>query len=132
MGIPVSGTLEEMVKECDLVLDATSAGIGAKNKELYMKHNTKAVFQGGESNNVADVFFHGYANYEKGIGADYLKLTSCNTTGLIRAMDCIDRSVGVEKTAITIIRRVADPATITEDSLTHCRWKKLPATRLWI
>ena len=109
LNIPVSGTLEEMVQECDLILDATSAGIGAKNKELYKKYNTKAVFQGGETNDVADVFFHGYANYEKGVGADYLKLTSCNTTGLIRAMDCIDRAVGVVKTAITIIRRVADP-----------------------
>jgi len=36
-------------------------------------------------------------------------LTSCNTTGLIRAVDCLDRAVGIEKVAITIIRRVADP-----------------------
>ncbi len=108
-GIPVSGTLEDLVQECDVILDATSAGIGAQNKELYQKYRTKAVFQGGEQNSVADVFFHGYANYEKGLGADYLKLTSCNTTGLIRAIDCIDRAVGVVKTAITIIRRVADP-----------------------
>lgn len=64
---------------------------------------------GGESNDVADVFFHGYANYEKGIGKDYLKLTSCNTTGLIRAVDCLDKDYGVEKVAITIIRRLADP-----------------------
>ena len=109
LGIPVSGTLEELVQECDVMLDATSAGIGAKNKEIYQKHNTKGIFQGGEKNEVADVFFYGYANYEKGIGADYLKLTSCNTTGLIRAIDAIDRAVGVEKTAMTIIRRVADP-----------------------
>lgn len=109
LGIPVSGTLEELVQKCDVILDATSAGVGAKNKELYAKYNKKAIFQGGEKNNVADVFFHGYANYEKGIGKQFLKLTSCNTTGLIRAVDCIDREVGVEKVAITIIRRVADP-----------------------
>ena len=41
----------------------------------------------GSAGNVADVFFHGYANYEKGIGAQFLKLTSCNTTGFIRAYD---------------------------------------------
>ncbi len=35
-------------------------------------------FQGGEKT-VADVFFHGYANYEKGLNKDYPKLTSCNT-----------------------------------------------------
>ena len=55
------------------------------------------------------MFFHGYANYEKGLGQNYLKLTSCNTTGLIRTVDCLDREIGIEKVAITIIRRVADP-----------------------
>ena len=38
-----------------------------------------------------------------------MKLTSCNTTGFIRAVDCIDRAVGVERVAVTIIRRAADP-----------------------
>ncbi len=108
-GIKISGTLEDLVKKVDIMLDATSAGIGAKNKEIYTKYNKKAIFQGGEKNSVADVFFHGYANYEKGVGKQFLKLTSCNTTGLIRAVDCLDKLVGVEKVAITIIRRVADP-----------------------
>jgi len=108
-GIPVSGSFEELVQECDIILDSSPGGIGAKNKEIYAKHNKKAVFQGGEKNEVADVFFHGYANYEKGIGQQFLKLTSCNTTGLIRAVDMIDRTVGAQKVAITIVRRVADP-----------------------
>ena len=108
-GIPVSGGMDDLLGKVDIVLDATSAGIGAKNKELYTKRKLKAVFQGGEKNEIVDVFFHGYANYEKGVGKDFLKLTSCNTTGLIRAVDCLDRAVGVEKVAVTIIRRVADP-----------------------
>lgn len=108
-GIPISGTFEELVQEVDIILDSSPGGVGIKNKEIYEKHNTKAVFQGGEKNEVADVFFHGYVNYEQGIGQDYLKLTSCNTTGLIRAVDMMDRAVGLEKVAITIIRRVADP-----------------------
>ena len=82
---------------------------GAKNKELYIEHGNKAVFQGGEKDEVADVFFHGYSNYEKGLNAQFLKLTSCNTTGLIRTIDCLDRGPGVERVAITIVRRVADP-----------------------
>jgi glyceraldehyde-3-phosphate dehydrogenase (NAD(P)) len=108
-GIPLSGSMDDLLDQVDIVLDATSAGIGAKNKELYAKKGKKAVFQGGEKNEIVDIFFHGYANYEKGIGKDFLKLTSCNTTGLIRAVDCLDREVGVEKVVITIIRRVADP-----------------------
>lgn len=108
-GIPVSGTMEDILPEADIVLDAAPGGVGAKNKVLYEKYGKKAVFQGGESNEIADIFFHGYANYEKGLDQDYLKLTSCNTTGLIRAIDCLDRGVGIERVAITIVRRVADP-----------------------
>ena len=108
-GIPVSGTLEELVQKVDIVLDATSPGVGAKNKALYEKHGKKAIFQGGEKNDIVDVFFHGYANFEKGVDKDFLKLTSCNTTGLIRTVHWLDQAVGVEKAAITIIRRVADP-----------------------
>jgi glyceraldehyde-3-phosphate dehydrogenase (NAD(P)) len=109
LGIPIAGTFDDLVSQVDVMLDATPAGIGAKNKELYKKHGVKAIFQGGEKNEIADVFFHGYANYEKGLGQNFLKLTSCNTTGLIRAVDALDREVGVEKVAITIVRRVADP-----------------------
>jgi glyceraldehyde-3-phosphate dehydrogenase (NAD(P)) len=109
LGIPVSGSMDDLLEQIDIALDATPGGIGARNKVLYEKHGVKAVFQGGEKNEVADVFFHGYANYEKGIGQRFLKLTSCNTTGLIRAVDALDRLVGVEKVAITIVRRVADP-----------------------
>jgi glyceraldehyde-3-phosphate dehydrogenase (NAD(P)) len=108
-GVKISGSLEDLVSQSDIMLDATNAGVGAKNKELYSRLGKKAVFQGGEKNSVADVFFHGYANYEKGLGKQFLKLTSCNTTGLIRAVDCLDRECGVIKIAITIIRRVADP-----------------------
>lgn len=107
--IPVSGSFEDLIDKVDIMLDSSPGGVGAKNKELYVKKGVKAIFQGGEKNSVADVFFHGYANYEKGLGADYLKLTSCNTTGLIRSVDCLDRAYGIEKVAITIIRRVADP-----------------------
>lgn len=108
-GIPVAGSFNDLIGKVDVMLDSSPGGVGMKNKELYEKAGVKAVFQGGEKNSVADVFFHGYANYEKGVGADYLKLTSCNTTGLIRSVDCLDRKFGIDRVAITIIRRVADP-----------------------
>jgi glyceraldehyde-3-phosphate dehydrogenase (NAD(P)) len=108
-GVPVTGSFDDLLGEVDIMLDAAPGGIGAKNKEKYVAAGVNAIFQGGEKGEVADVFFHGYANYEKGVGKSYLKLTSCNTTGLIRAIDCLDRAIGIEKTAITIMRRVADP-----------------------
>jgi glyceraldehyde-3-phosphate dehydrogenase (NAD(P)) len=108
-GVPVSGGFDDLIGSVDIMLDAAPGGIGANNKAKYEAAGIKAVFQGGEGGEVADVFFHGYANYDSGVGCDYLKLTSCNTTGLIRTIDCLDRAVGIEKVAVTIIRRVADP-----------------------
>jgi glyceraldehyde-3-phosphate dehydrogenase (NAD(P)) len=108
-GVPVEGSFGDLINKVDIMLDSSPGGVGAKNKELYAASGKKAIFQGGEKNAVADVFFHGYANYEKGLGANYLKLTSCNTTGLIRSVDCLDRAFGIDRVAITIIRRVADP-----------------------
>ena len=108
--IPVTGMFEELCKKVDVMLDSSPGGVGLKNKTRYYEpHGVKAIFQGGEQDSVADIFFHGYANYEKGLGQNYLKLTSCNTTGLIRTVDCLDREFGLDKVAITIIRRVADP-----------------------
>jgi glyceraldehyde-3-phosphate dehydrogenase (NAD(P)) len=127
MGIPVKGTQDDLIDQVDVVLDASPGGVGAKNKEIYKRHGKKAIFQGGEKNDVADVFFHGYANYEKGLGKDYLKLTSCNTTGLIRAIDAVDRVVGVEKVAITIVRRVADPGDYHRGIVNALQIDKVPS-----
>ena len=129
VGIPVSGTMDDALSEADIVLDSTPAGIGRKNKETYQKRGLKAIFQGGEKNDLVDVFFHGYANYDEGVGKDYLKLTSCNTTGLIRAVDCIDRAVGVERVMVTIIRRVADPGTSIEGLSMSRSWTPYPVIR---
>ncbi len=125
--IPVAGSFEQLCANVDIMLDSAPGGVGAKNKEIYERLGVKAVFQGGEKNSVADVFFHGYANYEKGIGANYLKLTSCNTTGLIRAVDCLDRQFGVEKVAITIIRRVADPGDYHRGLTNALQMEKAPS-----
>lgn len=127
LGIPVSGDFEDLLGKVDVMLDSSPGGVGVKNKAIYEKAGVKAVFQGGEKDSVADVFFHGYANYEKGLGVDYLKLTSCNTTGLIRAVDCLDREFGVERIAITIVRRFADPGDYHRGLTNALQMEKAPS-----
>ena len=57
--IPVAGTFEDLCKQVDVMLDSSPGGVGASNKEKYYeKLGVKAIFQGGEKNSVADVFFH--------------------------------------------------------------------------
>lgn len=127
LNIPVAGSFEDLVQKVDIMLDSAPGGIGIKNKAVYEKHNTKAVFQGGEDNSIADVFFHGYANFEEGVNKDYLKLTSCNTTGLIRAVDCLNRDFGIDRVAITIVRRVADPGDYHRGLTNALQMEKAPS-----
>jgi len=127
LDIPVSGTFEDLVNKVDIMLDSSPGGVGIANKKIYEANNTKAIFQGGESNEVADVFFHGYANFEEGVDKDYLKLTSCNTTGVIRAVDCLDREFGIDKVALTIIRRVADPGDYHRGLTNALQMEKAPS-----
>src|SRR5699024_9756894 len=60
------------------------------------------------------------------VNKDYLKLTSCNTTGLIRSVDCLDRAYGIEKVAITIVRRVADPGDYNRGLTNALQMEKAP------
>src|SRR5260370_40013885 len=40
-GVEVAGTLEELVKKIDVIVDCTPAGLGAKNKAMYDKAGSK-------------------------------------------------------------------------------------------
>ncbi|WNY27210.1 type II glyceraldehyde-3-phosphate dehydrogenase [Methanolapillus ohkumae] len=111
-GLPVAGTIEEMVKKADIVVDCTPGKIGITNKELYEKVGVKAIWQGGESKDVCSLSFNAEANYDQAYGADYARVVSCNTTGLCRAIYPLDQKYGVEKVRVTIVRRAGDPGDI--------------------
>ncbi|MEO1945608.1 MAG: phosphorylating glyceraldehyde-3-phosphate dehydrogenase, partial [Candidatus Thioglobus sp.] len=42
-------------------------------------------------------------------GEDYIRVVSCNTTGLCRTLEAIDVAYGVKQAHATLIRRAADP-----------------------
>ncbi|MCL2142365.1 MAG: type II glyceraldehyde-3-phosphate dehydrogenase, partial [Methanimicrococcus sp.] len=111
-GYTVAGTIDEMVKNADIVVDCTPGKIGVSNKEMYEKAGVKAIWQGGESKDVAPISFNSEANYEKAYGADFVRVVSCNTTGLCRAIYPLDKEYGVEKVRVTIARRGGDPGDI--------------------
>ena len=108
-GIPLAGTVEELVEESDVVVDATPSGIGAQNKEMYAEYDTPALFQGGEDADLVDVSFNARANYDEARDADFVRVVSCNTTGLSRLLAPLDETYGVEKSRVTLVRRGGDP-----------------------
>jgi len=108
-GFELAGTVDELVAESDVVVDATPSGVGAENAALYREHDTPALFQGGEDADVAEVSFNARANYEAARGADTARVVSCNTTGLSRLFAPLLEEYGIEKARVTLVRRGGDP-----------------------
>jgi len=108
-GIRVAGTLEELLTRVDVVVDATPSGIGASYKKAYEEAGLRAVFQGGEKPEVAEVSFNSLCNYEEALGKRFVRVVSCNTTGILRPLCLLNGAFGVEKARVFIVRRGADP-----------------------
>ncbi|WP_440952099.1 type II glyceraldehyde-3-phosphate dehydrogenase [Methanococcoides sp. FTZ1] len=108
-GIEVAGTVEDMVEAADVVVDCTPGKVGVTNKELYEKAGVKAIWQGGEAHELAGCSFNAEANYEEALGKDFVRVVSCNTTGLCRVLSPLDNEFGVKKARVTLMRRSADP-----------------------
>ncbi|MGA9403346.1 type II glyceraldehyde-3-phosphate dehydrogenase [Haladaptatus sp.] len=109
-GIELAGMVDEMVEAADVVVDACPSGIGAENKSLYDEYDTPALYQGGEDASVGETSFNARANYDESIGAQHVRVVSCNTTGLSRLVAPLREEYGIEKVRATLVRRGGDPA----------------------
>ena len=107
--LEVAGTIEDMCREADVVVDATPGGIGAQYKELYERSGCKAIWQGGEKHDVAGFSFNALSNYDGALGRRFVRVVSCNTTALCRLLYLLDREYGVKKVRAVLMRRGADP-----------------------
>src|SRR5438552_281656 len=116
-GVKAAGVLDDLVRDADLVVDCTPEESGYKS--LYEKAGVKAIWQGGEEHSLTNLSFNAAANYADCLGAPFVRVPSCNTTGLIRTLYPLDAHVGVEKVLAVMVRRATDPG----DS------KKGPSTR---
>lgn len=112
-GIEISGTIDDLYDQLDIMVDCTPGGVGAKNKEnIYQKKGLKAIFEGGEKHEQIGKSFNSFTNFEDSIGADYVRVVSCNTTGLCRTLKPIDDLAGVKKVRAVMVRRGSDPGQI--------------------
>ncbi|MES3516873.1 MAG: type II glyceraldehyde-3-phosphate dehydrogenase [Natronomonas sp.] len=109
-GIDIAGHVEELIEAADVVVDACPSGIGAENRSMYEKHDTPALYQGGEDADVVDVSFNARSNYADAVGADHVRVVSCNTTGLSRLLAPLSAEYGIQKARVTLVRRGGDPA----------------------
>ena len=107
--IQISGTLDDLLDKADIVIDATPGGFGEEYKKLYTKHGVKAIWQGGEDHELTGFSFNSEANYPDGLGREFARVVSCNTTGLVRILYALDNAFGIKKARVTLMRRAADP-----------------------
>ncbi|MDH5683338.1 MAG: type II glyceraldehyde-3-phosphate dehydrogenase [candidate division WOR-3 bacterium] len=107
--IEVSGKLEDLLQEVDVIIDATPKNVGIFNKPLYEKAGVKAIFEGGEKADVAQCSFNTYCNYNEALNKDFIRVVSCNTTGLARTIGPLTKLGKLGKIRVVLIRRAADP-----------------------
>jgi glyceraldehyde-3-phosphate dehydrogenase (NAD(P)) len=111
-GITVKGTIEDLYDKVDILVDCTPGGIGAKNMESYKKEGVKGIFQGGEKHENIGKSFNSFSNFTDALGADYVRVVSCNTTGLCRTLNPIKELCGIKKVRAVMVRRGADPGQV--------------------
>ena len=129
----ISGTIEEVLDTCDLVIDAAPGGVGYQNKKsLYEPKNIRTIFQGGEKvtgdKSVSSLIFNSRVNYEKAFDGKFVMQGSCNVTGMGRILQPLREKYGkrLKRFDATLIRRWADledNKTPTKDSI---EWTKKP------
>ncbi len=109
-GLKTHGTIHDLIQDCDIIVDCTPNKVGADNKDkLYAPSKMKAIFQGGEKHHVTGTSFSALANYKEALGKDYVRVVSCNTTGLARTLSTINNGVGIRNVRAVMIRRGPDP-----------------------
>ena len=112
-GINPDGDLNNLLDDVDIIVDATPKKIGKENiGKHYQPRKLKAIVQGGEKHETTGTSFVAQCNYNEALNKDYVRIVSCNTTGLCRTLHAVDQKYGVASVHATMIRRGADPGDI--------------------
>ena len=109
VGLSPKGTLNDLLQRVDIIVDAAPDDSGAVNKRIYEQAGVKAIFQGGEEHELTGLSFVAQCNFEDAIGKSMVRVVSCNTTGLCRTLNAINKGVGISTARAVLARRATDP-----------------------
>ena len=109
VSVPVAGLLDDLIKQADVVADATPKKVAAANFEKYKAAGIKSIFQGGEKHSLTGHSFVAQANYETAIDRDTTRVVSCNTTSIVRTLGALKDAGLLRKARGVLIRRATDP-----------------------
>ena len=129
----ISGAIEDIITECDLVIDASPGGVGYVNKKnLYEPKNIRVIFQGGEritgDKAVAKLLFNSRVNYEKAFDNQFVMQGSCNVTGMGRILQPLKEKYGsrIRRFDATLLRRWADLEDVKTEVKDSIEWTHKP------
>lgn len=108
-GLTVTGTLDELLRQVDVVVDCTPKRIAATNVAKYRDLGVKFILQGGEKHDLTSHSFVAEANYASALGRDATRVVSCNTTSVVRTLTALKRAGVLRKARGTLLRRATDP-----------------------
>lgn len=126
-GIDVRGTLDDLLKKTEVVVDCTPKGIDARNKPLYESANVKFIFQGGAKHELTGHSFVASANYESAVGRNSTRVVSCNTTATVRTLTAL-RDAGLLKKACGVLIR---GVIVAVDAKLPIHRRRLAASGFW-
>ncbi len=108
-GIQVQGTLSDLIKKADIIVDCTPKKISAQNIEKYREAKLKFIVQGGEKHEATGHSFSAENNFETAFGRESTRVVSCNTTSIVRTLTALKKSGLLKKARGTLLRRATDP-----------------------
>jgi glyceraldehyde-3-phosphate dehydrogenase (NAD(P)) len=108
-GIIVNGSMQDLLKQVDLVVDCTPKNIAAQNIKIYRELGIKFIVQGGEKHETTGHSFNSETNYESALNLDATRVVSCNTTSILRTLGALKRANILEYARGTLLRRATDP-----------------------
>ena len=108
-GVPLAGTLNELLGTIDVVADATPKKVASTNFEKYKAAGVRSIFQGGETHELTGHSFVAQANYASALGRYATRVVSCNTTSTVRTLGALMKAGLLKKARGVLVRRATDP-----------------------
>lgn len=108
-GLPVSGSLDALLDQADLVVDCTPKRVGAVNVERYRARGIKFIVHGGEKHEVTGHSFVAESSFSSAVGRESTRVVSCNTTSIVRTLTALKGAGLLKRARGTLLRRATDP-----------------------
>ena len=108
-GLPIAGTLADLLRQTDLVVDCTPKRVAAQNAEIYRANGLKFIIHGGEKHDVTGHSFVAEVSFDSAVGRAATRVVSCNTTSIVRTLTALKRAGLLKRARGTLLRRATDP-----------------------